>query len=162
MLVKDLMSSSVNYVFPEDDLEKLTFLMRSEDVGILPVCDRQRHVLGVITDRDIVLRALRTSGGAAAAETLAEQSAAAETLTEQSAAAETLTAADLMSRNVITVNSGDDIRQAALKFSKYALHRLPVVENQRLVGILSLKDLARKKVFTAEIGHIIYNIYNHR
>ena len=152
MLVKDLMSSSVNYVFPEDDLEKLTFLMRSEDVGILPVCDRQRHVLGVITDRDIVLRALRTSGGAAAA----------ETLTEQSAAAETLTAADLMSRNVITVNSGDDIHQAALKFSKYALHRLPVVENQRLVGILSLKDLARKKVFTAEIGHIIYNIYNHR
>ena len=164
MLVKDLMSSSVNYVFPEDDLEKLTFLMRSEDVGILPVCDRQRHVLGVITDRDIVLRALRTSGGAPAVEPLTEQSPAAETLTAAEAltAAETLTAADLMSRNVITVNSGDDIHQAALKFSKYALHRLPVVENQRLVGILSLKDLARKKVFTAEIGHIIYNIYNHR
>ena len=155
MLVKDLMSSSVNYVFPEDKLEKLVFLMRSEDVGILPVCDRQRHVLGVITDRDIVLRALRAPGGAPAADTL---TAAADSLT----AAKPLTAADVMSRDVVTVNSGDDIHQAALKFSKYALHRLPVVENQRLAGILSLKDLARKKVFTAEIGHIIYNIYNHR
>ena len=72
------------------------------------------------------------------------------------------TARELMTENVITVNSGDDIHQAALKFSKYGIHRLPVVENQRLIGILSLKDMAKKKVFTAEIGHIIYNIYNHK
>lgn len=132
MLVKDLMSSSVSYVSPEDTLEKIIFIMKSEDVGILPVCDKQNHVLGVITDRDIVLRQSRAA-----------------------------TADRLMSENVVTVNAGDDIHQAALKFSKYGIHRLPVIENQRLCGMLSLKDMAKKKVFTAEIGHIIYNIYNH-
>lgn len=133
MLVKDLMSSSVNCVSPGDSIERIIFTMKSEDVGILPVCDKQNHVLGVITDRDVVLRQDKAS-----------------------------TARELMTENVITVNSGDDIHQAALKFSKYGIHRLPVVENQRLIGILSLKDMAKKKVFTAEIGHIIYNIYNHK
>ena len=131
MLVKDLMSSSVNCVSPDDSIERIIFTMKSEDVGILPVCDKQNHVLGVITDRDVVLRQDKAS-----------------------------TARELMTENVITVNSGDDIHQAALKF--YGIHRLPVVENQRLIGILSLKDMAKKKVFTAEIGHIIYNIYNHK
>ena len=133
MLVKDLMSSSVNCVSPDDSIERIIFTMKSEDVGILPVCDKQNHVLGVITDRDVVLRQDKAS-----------------------------TARELMTENVITVNSGDDIHQAALKFSKYGIHRLSVVENQRLIGILSLKDMAKKKVFTAEIGHIIYNIYNHK
>ena len=133
MLVKDLMSSSVICVSPDDSIERIIFTMKSEDVGILPVCDKQNHVLGVITDRDVVLRQDKAS-----------------------------TARELMTENVITVNSGDDIHQAALKFSKYGIHRLPVVENQRLIGILSLKDMAKKKVFTAEIGHIIYNIYNHK
>ena len=133
MLVKDLMSSSVDCVSPDDSIERIIFTMKSEDVGILPVCDKQNHVLGVITDRDVVLRQDKAS-----------------------------TARELMTENVITVNSGDDIHQAALKFSKYGIHRLPVVENQRLIGILSLKDMAKKKVFTAEIGHIIYNIYNHK
>ena len=133
MLVKDLMSSSVNCASPDDSIERIIFTMKSEDVGILPVCDKQNHVLGVITDRDVVLRQDKAS-----------------------------TARELMTENVITVNSGDDIHQAALKFSKYGIHRLPVVENQRLIGILSLKDMAKKKVFTAEIGHIIYNIYNHK
>lgn len=133
MLVKDLMSSFVSCVSPEDTVDKIIFIMKSEDVGILPVCDKQNHVLGVITDRDVILR--QDKGG---------------------------TAESLMTDNVVTVNAGDDIHQAALKFSKYGVHRLPVVENQRLCGMLSLKDMAKKKVFTAEIGHIIYNIYNHR
>jgi len=133
MLVKDLMSSSVACAAPEDTLERIIFIMKSEDVGILPVCDKQNHVLGVITDRDVILRQDKAH-----------------------------TASELMSENVITVNAGDDIHQAALKFSKHGIHRLPVIENQRLIGILSLKDMAKKKVFTAEIGHIIYNIYNHK
>ncbi len=78
MLVKDLMSSSVNCVSPDDSIERIIFTMKSEDVGILPVCDKQNHVLGVITDRDVVLRQDKAS-----------------------------TARELMTENVITVNSGD-------------------------------------------------------
>lgn len=143
MLVKDLMSASVSYVSPEDSIEQVIFVMKSEDVGILPVCDGQNHLLGLITDRDVALR---------------RNSQFFET-----ALFSPQTAASIMSeKDLITVSSGDDIHQAALKFSKYGIHRLPVVDNRRLVGILSLKDLAKKKVLTAEIGHIIYNIYNHK
>lgn len=133
MLVKDLMSSSINYVTWDTPVADIGILMRSENIGIVPVCDIQNHLLGVITDRDIIIRSERGK-----------------------------TAAEIMTEDVITVDAGDDIHQAAMKFSKYGIHRLPVMENERLVGMLSLKDLAKKKVLTAEIGHIIYNIYNHK
>ena len=47
-----------------------------------------------------------------------------------------------------------------MKMSEHGVRRLPVVENEKLVGMLSLKDLAGKRIFTAEIGHIMYNICN--
>lgn len=133
MLVKDLMSTSIVHIPPNTKLDNIRFIMKSEDIGIVPVCDGQNHLLGVITDRDIVIRQDYGKN-----------------------------AGEIMTEDVVTVNSGDDIHQAALKFSKYGVHRLPVIDNSKLVGILSLKDLAKKKVFTAEIGHIIYNIYNHK
>ena len=133
MFVKDLMSSSISYVAWDTPVTEIGTLMRSENIGIVPVCDIQNHLLGVITDRDIIIRTERGK-----------------------------TAAEIMTEDVITVSADDDIHEAALKFSKYGVHRLPVLENERLVGMLSLKDLAKKRVLTAEIGHIIYNIYNHK
>lgn len=133
MLVKDLMSASVVCAGPKDSLDRICFIMKSEDVGIVPVCDAQGHILGVITDRDLLLR--QNNGP---------------------------TAESLMSSPVITVDAGDDIHQAALKFSKYGIRRLPVIESGRLTGMLSFKDLAKKKVLMAEIGHIIYNVCNHK
>jgi len=133
MFVKDLMSSSISYVTWDTPITEISTLMRSENIGIVPVCDIQNHLLGVITDRDIIIRTERGK-----------------------------TAGEIMTEDVITVSADDDIHEAALKFSKYGVHRLPVLENERLVGMLSLKDLAKKRVLTAEIGHIIYNIYNHK
>lgn len=133
MQVKDFMSSSISYVTWDTPINDITMLMRSENIGIVPVCDIQNHLLGVITDRDIIIRK------------------------EQGSIAE-----EIMTEDVITIDAKEDIHQAALKFSKYGIHRLPVMENNKLIGMLSLKDLAKKKVLTAEIGHIIYNIYNHK
>ena len=133
MLVKDLMSTSVISVNPDNTYDEIVFLMQCEDIGIVPVCDVQNHLLGVITDRDLLLR--RNSGDIAC---------------------------DFMTPSPVTVNADDDIHQAAMKFSQYAVRRLPVLDNGHLTGILSFKDLAKKKVFAAEIGHIIYNICNHQ
>ncbi len=131
MLVKDLMSASVISVKPDDTYEQISFIMRCEDIGIVPVCDIQNHLLGVITDRDMIMR--QGLGN---------------------------TAEKIMTKSPVTVNSGDDIHQAALKFSKYGIRRLPVLDSGRLVGMLSFKDLAKKKFLAAEIGHILYNICN--
>ena len=131
MLVKDLMTAAVTSVPPGSAVDSAIKVMRSEDVGIVPVCDIQGHLLGVITDRDILIR-----------------DGFGKTVDE------------IMSRDVISAAPKDDIHDAALKMSKYGVRRLPVVENEKLTGMLSLKDLAGKRIFTAEIGHIIYNICN--
>lgn len=131
MIVKDLMTYSVISVGPDASVSEIIRIMSGEDVGIVPVCDIQNHLLGVITDRDIVLR----SNSAA-------------------------TAAELMTSPVFTTDIKTDIHQAALQMSECGVRRLPVLENDKLVGMLSLKDLAKKKIFTAEIGHIIYGICN--
>ena len=131
MLVKDLMTAAVTSVPPGSGVDSAIKVMRSEDVGIVPVCDIQGHLLGVITDRDILIR-----------------DGFGKTVDE------------IMSRDVIYAAPKDDVNDAALKMSQYGVRRLPVVENEKLTGMLSLKDLAGKKIFTAEIGHIIYNICN--
>ena len=129
MLVKDLMSTSIITVSPDDTLERVIFIMKSEDVGVVPVCDLQNRLVGIITDRDLIIR-------------------------------DGLRAADFMSESPVTVNTQDDIHNAALKFSQYKVRRLPVLDGERLAGMLSLKDLAKKKILVAEIGHIIYSICN--
>ena len=131
MLVKDLMTDAVTSVPPGSAVDSAIKVMRSEDVGIVPVCDIQGHLLGVITDRDILIR-----------------DGFGKTVDE------------IMSRDVISAAPKDDIHDAALKMSQYGVRRLPVLENEKLTGMLSLKDLAGKRIFTAEIGHIMYNICN--
>lgn len=137
MLVKDLMTTSVSVVRPDDPIENAIKIMRGENVGIVPVCDVQKHVLGVITDRDILIRGHAVS-----------------------AAFSALSVQDLMSPQVFCADAKDDVHNAAKLMSHHGVRRLPVVENEKLVGMLSLKDLAKKRVFIAEIGHIIYEVSN--
>lgn len=131
MIVKDLMTTSVTSLPPVASAAAAVNIMRREDVGIIPVCDRQNHLLGVITDRDILLR----DGIAKRLE-------------------------EIMTTPVITADIKEDIHDAALKMSQHGIRRLPVLENEKLAGMLSLKDLAKRKIFTAEIGHIVYEICN--
>ena len=131
MTVKDLMSVSVRTVKPEDPVETAAEIMRAENVGLVPVCDSAGHLLGVLTDRDIVVR--RGPGRKVS---------------------------EVMTQEVHTVPSRLNIHDAALLFSRCGVRRLPVVDEGRLVGILSLKDLARKRIYMAEIGHIIFEISN--
>ncbi|MBR3707124.1 MAG: CBS domain-containing protein [Firmicutes bacterium] len=131
MIVKDLMTVSVTCVRPDMPADAVIRIMQCEDVGIVPVCDIQNHLLGVITDRDIIMR----DGFGK-------------------------TAGEIMTTPVFTADIKEDIHDAALRMSEQGVRRLPVLENEKLAGMLSLKDLSRKRIFTAEIGHIIYNICN--
>ena len=131
MIVKDIMSSSIISVKPDDTFDHISYIMKSEDVGAVPVCDKQNRLIGIITDRDLILRYEKGN-----------------------------TARDMMTKAPISVTSEDDIHDAAMMFSKYRIRRLPVLDGERLVGMLRLRDMAKKKVLKAEIGHIIYNICN--
>ena len=131
MLVKDVMSSSIISVKQDDTFDHISYIMRSEDIGAVPVCDNQNRLIGIITDRDLIVRYLVGN-----------------------------TAQELMTESPISIKADDDIHNAAIVFSNHRVRRLPVLDGGRLVGMLSLKDMAKKKVLIAEIGHILYNICN--
>lgn len=131
MLVKDVMSSSIISVKQDDTFDHISYIMRSEDIGAVPVCDNQNRLIGIITDRDLIMRYLVGN-----------------------------TAQELMTESPISIKADDDIHNAAIVFSNHRVRRLPVLDGGRLVGMLSLKDMAKKKVLIAEIGHILYNICN--
>ena len=66
----------------------------------------------------------------------------------------------VMTQDVFCVDVRDDIHNAAMLMAQNGVRRLPVIENEKLVGMLSLKDLAKKRIFIAEIGHVIYELSN--
>lgn len=151
MLVKDLMTSSVSVLSPEASVHEAIKIMRSENVGIIPVCDIQKHVLGIVTDRDIIMRMPTNGSTPLSSDTSAFSSEA-----------PTVSVHDLMSRETVCIEAKADVHDAALLMSKHAVRRLPVLENEKLVGILSLKDLAKKRIFIAEIGHVVYELSNRK
>lgn len=127
MKVKDLMSTSIVCVKPEASLTQVAKQMRQADVGSLPVCDDRSQVLGIITDRDIVIRALSSESGSKVA-------------------------SDVMTKNPIIATPNMDMHEATLLMAKHQIRRLPVVENNRLLGMLSMADVARKNIYVDEAG----------
>jgi CBS domain-containing protein len=92
-------------------------VLRDEDVGSLPVTDQGR-LIGVITDRDIVTRVVAEGR------------------------ADSATVADALSRNPITVTPEHDLDDALKLMARHQVRRLPVVEDERLVGIVAQADVA--------------------
>lgn len=120
MYVKELMNPHVWSVHAGDSLEAATRTMWNEDVGALPVVDEWNHPIGMVTDRDIAMCAAMNG----------------KPLIE-------LHVSNCMSSQVHTCQDRDTIEAAAGVMRAQQVRRLPVVdESQRLVGILTLNDLA--------------------
>ena len=121
MKVRDIMTSDVAYAAPDTTLDEIAVLMRDENVGAIPVLD-DGALIGIVTDRDIVVRCI--ADGKDASECTAE---------------------DVISENLETVEPEDDVNEAAQIMARRQIRRLPVVEDGRLVGMLSLGDIAVKE-----------------
>ena len=119
MKIRDVMTPNPRSVSPNDTVQAVAQLMRAEDTGAVPVVENGR-VLAVVTDRDIVVRVVADGG----------------TLTTR--------VGDVASTNVVTVSPDMSTKEASEIMSDRQIRRLPVVENDRLVGIVSLGDLAVK------------------
>ena len=127
MKVKDLMTTSITSVRPETSILQVARQMKQENVGAIPVCNDRGEVLGIVTDRDIVVRAVSNENAH-------------------------LQAKDIMTAHLIFTSPNMNTHEAALLFAKYQVRRLPVVENNKIVGMLSLGDLARKSIYVDEAG----------
>lgn len=121
MKVTECMSRDVSYVSPDQPIHEAARMMLDSDTGALPVGSEDR-VEGMITDRDITVRVV------------AEQ----RSFDTQ--------VRDIMTNDVVAAFEDQDVDDVALMMSDLQVRRLPVLSrDQRLVGIVSLADLARSE-----------------
>jgi CBS domain-containing protein len=116
--VRDIMTTNVACVNSSSPVTEAAQLMQKLNVGSIPVCD-QGGVIGMITDRDIVVR--NVASGTDPNNTPVK---------------------DVMTQNITTVGPDADVSQVSGLMSQKQIRRVPVVENNALVGIVSLGDLA--------------------
>ncbi len=135
MQVKDLMNPSVITIEPGSSASLAARLISRHNVGSLPVCGDDRRLRGVVTDRDIVLRCI------------AAEEDPAQTPVR-----------DIMTRSCATVSPQDDCREATRLMALHQVRRLPVVEGGKLVGVISLGDVARSGRFDMEAAQTLCEI----
>ena len=162
MRVKELMSTGICCVRPDTSIAEIARQMRKTDVGAIPVCNDKEELLGIITDRDIVLRflAVENPNSTAFADS-ASINADDDTLCPSAGLKEpprnlhTVKAADIMSTNMITAPEDMNIHDAALLLAHHQSRRLPITAGGRLVGMLTTADIARRPIMADEAGDIL-------
>jgi len=135
MWIRDIMTRDVECAWPDDTLQEAALKMKALDVGPLPVCDSDR-VVGMLTDRDITIRAV------------------AEGRDPKSTRVR-----DVMTPNVVSCSEDDPVEEAARLMQERQIRRLLVLDrNQRLVGIVSLGDLAAETGDPHRMGEVLQDV----
>jgi acetoin utilization protein AcuB len=129
MSVRDRMSRRVTTVRPEARLSEAAQLMRQRKIRHLPVVDRAGRLVGIVTARD-----LRQALFAPAVEAETE---------DVLGLLETLAVGDVMTRSVLRVRPATSIQDAARLMHERKLGALPVVDGERLIGLLTETDVLR-------------------
>ncbi len=133
MNIREVMTPNPRCVAPAETIQNAARIMREEDTGAVPVVENGK-VLGMITDRDIVIRVV--AEGARLDQPVR----------------------DVITRDVVCATPEMSTRQASELMSEHQVRRLPVVENERLVGIVSIGDIAVKEGRDSRTGETLENI----
>jgi CBS domain-containing protein len=131
--VREVMTTDVDYCTPLDNVYEVAVKMRDLNVGAIPIVENER-LIGLITDRDLVVRGI------------AEKRSGSNQVT------------NVMSENLITVSPDTSVQEAAQLMAKHQIRRLPVVENGKLVGMVSLGDLAINENSDESAGYALSEI----
>ncbi len=136
---RDIMHSGAQCVGESQTLLDAARMMRDQNVGSLPICGEDDRLKGVITDRDIVVGCLAEGGDPS--QVTARQFAG----------------------HIHAVAADDDISTVLEKMQAHKIRRLPVIDNGRLVGMISEHDLAvahaRKRLSDQELASFVDQIY---
>jgi CBS domain-containing protein len=133
MNIRDVMTPNPRTVSPEEPIQTAARIMRDLDTGVVPVVENGRPV-GLVTDRDIVVRAVAEDGQL------------------------NRPIRDIVTGGVIAASPDMSTREAAELMSAHQVRRLPVVEGERLVGIVSIGDLAVKEGKDKRVGDTLQDI----
>ena len=119
MKVRDMMTKQVIRIHPEEPVEVAARTLTQYNIGALPVCGRNGEIFGMVTYRDLVIRCMASGKDAG-----------------------NVKVQDVMTQNVVSVAPDMDGALAARIMGREQVRRLPVVENGKLCGMVSLADLA--------------------
>src|SRR6185503_5622669 len=120
----EVMTKNAVCCLPNDSVAKAAELMKSENIGSIPVIENEQtqKLVGIVTDRDLALKIV--SEGRDATSTLVDV---------------------VMTRKVVTCLAGDDLQEALDAMAEHQLRRIPVVDNDhRIVGIIAQADVAKR------------------
>ncbi|MBR5542875.1 MAG: CBS domain-containing protein [Oscillospiraceae bacterium] len=138
MQVSKIMNSNVVYLSPDDTAASAAKLLMRHNIGALPICSRDGRLRGLVTDRDITLRCIALDNPP-----------------------EETKLREIMTRGVVCISPHEEISDAIQLISSEQIFRLPVVENGRIVGMLSLSDLLLRGNCKNEISEALCEIYLH-
>lgn len=121
MNVSQLMNPTITAIAPSASMAQAAQLMSEHDIGCLPVVDRDQHLTGIVTDRDMFLCA-----------------------STRDVPMSSLPIEEAMTKDVVAVTPATSVEQAERLLRERQLHRLPVIDDQhRVIGMISLNDLAQ-------------------
>ena len=135
MQVRELMNQSVVSITPGESASLAARLLARHQLGALPVCGEDGGLRGIVTDRDIVTRCV-----------------AAETDPHQ------VPVREIMSRNCAVISPEEDAAEAARLMGAGQVRRLPVLEDGKVVGMVSLGDLAKCRACDMEAAEALSEI----
>ena len=135
MKIKDCMTKNVISVGASEPVAVAARLMSRYNLGALPVHNADGRLCGMVTDRDVVLRCVAARRDA-----------------------EHMRVGEMMSTGILAVEASEDISRAAQMMSRAQLRRLPVTQNGKLTGMLSMADLARRGEYSMETAQCMESI----
>ena len=131
--IREIMTTDVSTVSANDSISEAANIMKQLDVGAVPVLDNN-ILVGIVTDRDMVLRGL------------AEGKNPNDKVSS------------VMTKDLTTVTPDMDVHNVADIMAAKQIRRLPIVENNQLVGIVAIGDMAVESIFEDEAGEALHNI----
>jgi CBS domain-containing protein len=118
---REIMSPGVEYLKTTETAADAASRLASTGVGAVPVCESDGHLAGMVTDRDIVIKVV-AAGKDPKATPLGD-------LADQ--------------EEVVTIGADDSVEEAAETMKRHQVRRLPVIDGEDVVGLVSQADLAR-------------------
>jgi CBS domain-containing protein len=122
MKIRDVMNSSVIKIHPEESVAVAARTLQRYNIGALPVCGSDGLLQGMVTDRDLVVRCMAAEGDV-----------------------QQMTVGQVMTRQVVSATPDMDTGAAAHLMGRAQVRRLPVVQQGKLCGMITLGDLARRE-----------------
>lgn len=130
----EIMSKDITVIREEETVRDAAQRLASDDIGVLPICDSNKQLKGMLTDRDIVVHVIARGKDPAST-----------------------TARELEQGEIVTLRPDDPVEHALDLMAQHQVRHLPVVDNGRIVGMVSQADVA-KAVRPEDAGRMLTSI----